>query len=82
MAQELLKMCKRLTINSLEPNRNPGAAIARPQARHLTTTLQTDLAELSISESILSVHKESDSEKLSPDALQQLTTEISYRFCN
>ena len=81
-AQELLKMCKRLTINSMEPNRNPGTAVARPQARHLTTILQTDLAELSISDSILSVYNESDSEHLSPDALQQLTTENSYRFCN
>ena len=84
-AQELLEVCKRLTINSLEPNCNslePGAAVARPQARHLTTTLETDSAELSISDSIPSVHKKSDSEQLSPDALQQLTTENSYRFCN
>ena len=81
-AQELLEVCKRITINSMEPNRNSGAAVARPQPTHSTTTLQTDLAKLSFSDSITSVHKESDSEQLSPDALQQLTTENSYRFCN
>ena len=80
-AQELLEVCKRLTFNSLEPNRNPGAAVALPQARHLTTTLHTDLAKLPDSDSIPSVHKESDSEQLSPDAPKQLTTENSYRFC-
>ena len=57
-AQELLEVCKRLTINSMEePNRNPGAAVARPQPTHSTTTLQTDLAELSITDSLPSVTK-------------------------